>query len=272
MSYYDDEDRATFFEHKPKEEPSSTEPVCRKEELVNVFDLDSDSNPVRYRYYCEIPNSKDDMVRDIFFDMTVTEIRFSTYNVKAEYSYFYGDEDDPDAYGGLNCYKRYEWEGNIFCARSAEEEIKSAVEEYNQQNGGKDSIFVDERRSKSQLEDDIRDMWDAIRKTRSHEPLQNTVFNTLDSLGLRSYESETPAKRHCYNRGSIAGKWRREGNRRTAALIGAAVPYVAKGIAEIVGEGFAMYVDERKRMHELSRPNYEFIESYDAWTKEQKRR
>ena len=175
--------------------------------------------------------------------MTVTEAKFSTYNVKAEYSYFYGSEDDPNAYSS-NCYKCYEWEGTVFCARLATDELKSAVEEYNQQNSSKESIFIDERRSNTQLEADIRDMWNTIRKTRSHEPLQDAVFDTLDSLGLRSYESEVPAKRHCYNRSSIDGKWRREGNRRTAAIIGVAAPYLAKETAKIVGEGVAGLIYE----------------------------
>lgn len=239
-------------EHKSEREYARTVPVCRRDELYTVSSLyDESVDPVRYRYYCEFPNSKGDMVRDIFFDMTVAELqieeKFTVFNFKAEYSYFYGDEDDPEAYGS-NIYKSYEWEGTTACTRLASDEFKSAIEEYNRQCSGKDSIFVDERRSRSQLRDELSSLWDTIRKTRDYEQLGDLIFDTLDSLGLRSYENEKPAKRHCYNREAIDNRWRRRENLREAVTLGGAlaiaVPYLAKETAKAVGVGAAMLVEE----------------------------
>lgn len=209
--WFDKLDSLPYYVDKPEERPG-TEPAYRWDNSS----LPSGDTSKRFRYYLELPNSKGDMARDILFDMSVAELlidgKFYVYNFKAEYSYFYGDEKTR----GSSCYRCYEWEGSVYCAKTANEERTSAAEEYNQLSDG--MIFIDPRRSMSDMNNEISDMQKAITKSRSYERLQDIIFGHLDSLGLRSYEDERPAKRHCYSRHAVTNRWRLEKNREIAAI------------------------------------------------------
>lgn len=182
--------------------------------------LPSGNPPRVYRYYCESPS--DPMVKDIFFNMEVKSLVLSknpnrgndlrAFNIRADFSYFYGDEGRPGVIGN-NHYKRYEWEGNIFCAKHADEEQLQVVEEYNQCHGGKSSVVIDERLGGQELDNELHNLYFVIESTNNADRIKNLALTTLDSLRLRSYESERRARRHRYNRRSIYNRYYQDANR-----------------------------------------------------------
>ena len=179
----------------------------------------------RFGYYCEVPRSKGGMVRDLFFNLTAKSLalgknpekeneELSAFSVEAEFSYFYGRENNPEAYRD-NRYKRYEWKGHCFCAKHATEAEKQAVEKYNRWHVGRHSVLIDERLSNEEFSSAIGSLSNFIKLFVNNDAdrLREMVFDTLDSLKLRSYESERRVKRHRYNKIGIGLKWEEDINR-----------------------------------------------------------
>lgn len=222
-------------------------------------ELASGNKPRRERYYIETPNSKDDMVRGVLFDMSITclefgrrgrlaNIMFLANRIEASYSYLY-KKTDSSSHSNIH-YRFYEWKGDLYggrhCSEQGVEEARRVVDEYNQLNGD-NAILVDWHRDNTEIEYELMDMLDALKKTRDLDRIESLIFDTLDGLGLHHYESDGLAERRSCSGRAMSNRWKRESMKKTATNVARIIPHVPG----VLAEGAKDYIDERRHMREL---------------------
>ena len=247
-----------FEEYSFEEDNPETGSVCRCDTLRGD-ELASGSKPRRERYYIETPSSKDDMVRGVLFDMSITclelgrrgrraNIMYLANRIEASYSFLY-EKVDASSHSNIRC-RCYEWKGDLCGAggRSEQgiEETKQVIDEYSQLNGD-NVILVDWHRDNTEIEYELIDMLGALKKTRDLDRIESLIFDTLDGLGLRRYESDGPAERRSCSGRAMSNRWKRESMKKTATNVARIIPQVPG----VLAEGAKDYIDERRHMREL---------------------